>query len=311
MHQTPERPGSAVVVRAGALTTFQDAGRLGYAHLGVPRSGALDPAAFALANRLVGNPAPLPALETTFDGVALRFDQAATVAVTGAHGPVRVDGNQAGWALPLHIRPGATLDVRQADRGLRAYIAVAGGFAPVATLDSASTDQLSGLGPAPLRDGDQVEIGLPAGAPPVIDIAPYILPPSDSVIRLHPGPRRSWLTAQAEKALFSCRYTVTPTSNRVAVRLAGPTLDRSHDVELPSEGIVWGSVELLPSGQILIFLADHPTTGGYPVVAVADHAAAGSLAQARPGSELRFDAAGRWDAPVQPPPSTPDTKRPG
>lgn len=291
---TVVEPTAAVVLRAGALTSFQDAGRIGYAHLGVPRSGALDPAAFALANRLVGNPVPLPVLETTLDGVAVRFRRAVTVAITGACGPLRVDGMEVGWALPVHMRAGAVLDVGRAISGVRAYVAVGGGFRPPPTLGSASTDLLSGLGPPALRDGDQLELGPSVPRPTPLDMAPYPLPQTESMIPLHPGPRRSWLPATAELSLFGAEFLVSPASNRVGIRLTGPPLPRTRDDELPSEGIVWGSVQLLPSGELIIFLADHPTTGGYPVIAVADPHAAGALAQSRPGSRVRFYPTDGW-----------------
>lgn len=287
------------VVRPGALTTVQDAGRHGYAHLGVPPSGALDPAAHRLANRLVGNPEAEAVLETTFDGVGLRFVGPSLVAVTGAYAKVRVDGRSAPWGMPVRLSGGSTLDVGRAEAGLRSYVAVAGGFQAPSTLGSRSADLLSGLGPAPLVAGQRLATGPPAGPAPALDMAPYHLPRSETLLPLYPGPRRHWLTEKAERDLFAQTYRVSPQSNRTALRLAGEPLERRELAELPSEGVVWGSVQLLGSGEILIFLADHPTTGGYPVIAVVDPAAASSCAQARPGDRVSFCRArprglGRW-----------------
>ena len=272
------------VVRPGALTTVQDAGRPGFAHLGVPASGALDPDAYARANRLVGNVETAAVLESTLDGVGLRFDEAAVIAVTGARAPIWVGGHPASWSLPVYVPAGSVVEVGPAEVGVRSYLSVGGGFDTPETLGSRSTDLLSGLGPPALVAGQRLAVGPPQRPPPAIDFAPYRLPPKDLVLPLHPGPRRDWLTEQGERDLLARTYLVSPLSNRVAMRLLGPSLGRRTGEELPSEGIVWGSVQLLNSGEILVFLADHPTTGGYPVIAVVDRSAASDCAQARPGA---------------------------
>ncbi|MBC7271406.1 MAG: allophanate hydrolase subunit 2 family protein, partial [Streptomyces sp.] len=138
------------VVRPGALTTVQDLGRPGHAHLGVPRSGALDAPAAALVNRLVGNPREAAVLETTLDGCAVRPRSAVTVAVGGAPCRVTVDGHPVAWGAPVRVPAGAVLDVGAAVFGVRGYLAVSGGIAVEPVLGSRSTDLLSGLGPPPL-----------------------------------------------------------------------------------------------------------------------------------------------------------------
>ena len=272
------------VLRPGALTTVQDFGRPGFAHLGVPASGALDADACALANRLVGNMESAAVLESTVDGVGLRFGHPAVIAVTGARATVRVDGHVSAWSLPIYVKAGSVVEVGPAEVGVRSYLAVAGGFEVPATLGSRSTDLLSGLGPPVLRAGQRLALGPPHRPPPAIDFAPYRLPASELVLPLHPGPRHDWLTKQGKLDLFAQSYRVSPVSNRIALRLSGQPLERRVGEELPSEGIVWGSVQLLNSGEILVFLADHPTTGGYPVIAVLDRSAASDCAQARPGT---------------------------
>jgi biotin-dependent carboxylase-like uncharacterized protein len=272
------------VVRPGALTTVQDIGRPGFAHLGVPSSGALDADAYTRANRLVGNVETAAVLESTVDGVGLRFEEAAVIAVTGARTTVRVDGRPSVWSLPVHVNGGSIVEVGPAEVGVRSYLAVAGGFEVPATLGSRSTDLLSGLGPPVLFAGQRLAVGPAHRPPPAIDFAPYHLPPSDLALPVHPGPRRDWLTEQGKLDLFAQSYRVSPLSNRIALRLSGQPLGRRAGEELPSEGIVWGSVQLLNSGEILVFLADHPTTGGYPVIAVVDRSAASDCAQARPGA---------------------------
>ena len=276
------------VLRAGPLTTVQDRGRPGYAHLGVPRSGALDQAALRRANALVGNPAEAAGLESTLLGCALRFDAAARVAVTGASTVVRLD------RAPVEPRDGvievpagSVLDIGRATRGVRSYVAVAGGIAVEAVLGSRSTDTLSGLGPAKLTDGATLPVGpAPAVAPAASSAGDLAQPPADGlVLGVWLGPRDDWFEA-AE--LFGAAYTISPMSNRVGCRLAGTAVTRTRVGELPSEGVVLGAVQVPADGQPLIFLADHPTTGGYPVIGVVDDVT--PLAQARPGTTVRFRA---------------------
>ena len=277
------------VRRAGPLTTVQDLGRPGYAHLGVPRSGALDQPALRRANALVGNPAEAAGLETTLLGCALRFEVAARVAVTGATAAVRLDREpvEARDAV-IEVPAGSVLDVGRATRGVRSYVAVAGGVAVQPVLGSRSTDTLSGLGPARLADGDTLPVGPPATAATGVAVVPRAEPSAgDLVLGVRLGPRDDWFRAGE---LFGAAYTVSPMSNRVGCRLAGTALSRTSIGELPSEGVVLGAVQVPADGQPLIFLADHPTTGGYPVIGVVDDVT--PLAQARPGTRVRFDALG-------------------
>ncbi|WP_030810422.1 biotin-dependent carboxyltransferase family protein [Streptomyces sp. NRRL F-2799] len=277
-----------VVVRAGALTTVQDRGRPGHAHLGVPRSGALDPPAAALVNRLVGNSPDAAVLETTLDGCAVRARSAVTVAVGGAPCPVRVGGRAAPWGAPVRVPSGEVLEVGAAVAGVRSYVAVSGGVAVEPVLGSRATDLLSGLGPPPLADGTVLPLGRPTAAPARLDTAPQPAPPAELVLRVTLGPREDWFTAQALRDLTTRTYRVSPASNRIGLRTGGPTLERARSGELPSEGMVSGAVQVPPDGLPLIFLADHPTTGGYPVLAVVHAADLPGAAQARPGTPLRF-----------------------
>jgi biotin-dependent carboxylase-like uncharacterized protein len=284
---------SICVERPGALTTVQDAGRPGLAHLGVPRSGALDPAAHRLANRLVGNPPAAPVLESTLTGVALRFFGDAVVAVTGAAAPVRLDGQPASWGAAVRVRSGQLLDVGRARPGVRSYLAVSGGIAVPPVLGSASTDLLSGLGPAPLAPDQILTTGEPSGAPPAAPGPPPGAPasgPLELPVRL--GPRDEWLTPAGRATLTRAAFTVAIASNRIGMRLHGAPVEQASHGELPSEGLVWGAVQLLPDGNLVVFLADHPTTGGYPVVAVVDPAGFSACAQAAPGSPVRFRRTG-------------------
>ncbi|MBQ1067379.1 MULTISPECIES: biotin-dependent carboxyltransferase family protein [Micromonospora] len=279
------------VLRAGALTTVQDQGRPGWAHLGVPRSGALDPAALRLANRLVGNHEHAAGLEITMTGCVLRFTRAVALALTGAPADVAVewpagDTRPGDVGLPLALPAGAVLRVGPARAGVRTWLAVSGGITVEPVLGSRSTDTLSGLGPPPLRDGDRLPLGTADGPSAPVDLAVTRPVPDELRLTVRPGPRQDWFNPQALDLLCGTAYTVSPDSNRVGARLAGAALPRAVAGELPSEGLVLGAVQVPPDGQPLVFLADHPTTGGYPVVGVVDDVTA--LAQARPGTTVTF-----------------------
>ncbi|MGW1782067.1 5-oxoprolinase subunit C family protein [Streptomyces sp. NPDC002143] len=282
------------VVRAGALTTVQDLGRAGHAHLGVPRSGALDAPTAALVNRLVGNPLDAAVLETTLDGCALRPRSDVTMAVGGAPCRVTVNGRPAAWGAPVRVPAGAVLDVGPAVCGVRAYVAVAGGIAVEPVLGSRSTDLLSGLGPAPLTAGAVLPLGgEPAGAHTRVDVAPQPGPPAELVLRVTLGPRDDWFTPDAVRAFTSRTFLVSSASNRIGLRTDGPALERAVGGELASEGMVLGAVQVPPAGRPVVFLADHPTTGGYPVIGVVRASDLPAAAQAVPGTPVRFVAVRR------------------
>lgn len=279
------------VLRAGPRTTVQDAGRPGWAHLGVPRAGAADTTAWQTGNRLVGNPATAASVEATLLGLRLRAGDGRWVAVTGARCRVAVDGTAAGWGRAVWVPAGAVLDVHTARDGVYSYVAVAGGVAAAPVLGSRSTDTLGGLGPPPLTAGAALVLAAPhhhhhrpppAGPPPA----------AAGPLRLLWGPRHHWLDPTARDLLAAgATWTVSPDSDRVAVRLRGPRLRwRDPAPPLPSEGMVRGAVQVPPDGQPLVCGPDHPTTGGYPVVAVVHPAHLARVAQARPGAALLLHA---------------------
>ncbi|MFD3500866.1 biotin-dependent carboxyltransferase family protein [Streptomyces sp. NPDC058676] len=281
------------VVRAGALTTVQDRGRPGHAHLGVPRSGALDGPAADLANRLVGNRPEAAVLETTLSGCALRPRSTVTVAVTGAPCRMTVDGHPVAWGAPVRVPAGALLEVGAAVSGVRSYVAVSGGVVVEPVLGSRSTDLLSRLGPPPLSDGAVLPLGSPEELHARVDVAPQPAPPAELVLRVTPGPRDDWFTPEAVRAFTSRTFRVSSASNRIGLRTEGPALERARTGELPSEGMVLGAVQVPPDGRPVVFLADHPTTGGYPVIGVVRTADLPAAAQAVPGTPVRFVAVRR------------------
>jgi biotin-dependent carboxylase-like uncharacterized protein len=269
------------------LTTIQDLGRRGFAHLGVPRAGALDAAAARYANRLVGNPEDAAVLETTLAGVALRVHGTTRVAVTGAPAPVTVAEGPRPFAEAFTVRD-SVLTVGAAASGVRTYLAFAGGVDAPPVLGSRSTDTLAGLGPAPIAVGDRLRLGAPGPPAAGVDVPVVRGCPEEVRLRIVPGPRVDWFVDDVLDRLVAGVYTVAPESNRVGVRLTGPTLPRRHHRELPSEGLVLGAVQVPVTGLPVIFLNDHPTTGGYPVLGVVVAADLALCAQLRPGYLVRF-----------------------
>ncbi len=319
---------SLEVLRTGPLALVQDAGRPGLAAIGVGPSGAADRTAFLAGAVLVGNdPDRHAAVEVTLGGLSVRALADVTVALTGAACPATVDGQAAPWGEPFRLASGDTLTLGLPRTGLRSYLSVAGGIDVPPVLASRSTDILSGLGPPRLTAGTLLPVvpavgdpyeGLPQTVPEeLVSAAPFETrdfassaaflrsrerheggalslskgpPAPHTVLELLPGPRTDWL---ADPAALATTWTVSPDSNRVGIRLTGAALTREASrmgTELPSEPLVRGAVQLPPSGQPVVFGPDHPTTGGYPVVAVLSEASSDRLAQCRPGDEVEL----RW-----------------
>ena len=278
-----------VVVRSGPLTTVQDLGRPGWAHLGVPRSGAADRSSLRLANRLVGNAESAAALEVTVGGLELRAVGDLTLAVTGAPCPVSISGIAVPSRAVLWLPSGATVRLDPAPVGVRAYLAVRGGFDVPPVLGSRSADTLSGLGPAVLAAGDELAIGGQSADWPVVEVAPGPELPAGLVrLAVIAGPRDDALAEGGREALARTVWRVSERSDRIGLRLEGPPLPVREAAQRPSEGVVRGAVQLPPGGLPVLFLADHPVTGGYPVVAVVTDVDVDRAGQLRPGQGLRF-----------------------
>lgn len=278
-----------LVVSPGVFTTVQDLGRPGYANLGVSPSGAADRSSLRRANRLVGNPESAAALELTLGGLVVRTRGDLTIAVTGAVAPLRIAGHPVPANAPLEPAEWAEVRIGRPRSGLRSYLAVRGGLDVPLTLGSRSADSLSGLGPPPVSAGDELPVGSPPDLPRAWVAGP-VAPVGGELIELRvlPGPRADWFVAGAEETLTQVPYVVTLDSNRVGMKLSGERLERARHDELPSEGVVRGAVQVPPSGQPVLFLSDHPVTGGYPVIAVVVDEDTDAAAQARPGNRLRF-----------------------
>lgn len=261
------------IIDPGLLATVQDRGRPGWAHVGVPRSGSVDPPLAAVVNRLVGNPDSAPLIETV-GGLVVRAIRPVTVASDVE-------------PVARTLAAGETVRLPVGGRQWH-YLAVRGALVADVVLGSCSTDTLSGLGPPALRSGDRLDVGAEPSVAPHGETVPtrHV----DPVARLLPGPRVAWFDGDALRAMTHATWRVT-TSSRVGVRLSGGRLTRAVTDELPSEGLVRGAIQVPPDGDPIMMLADHPTTGGYPVVAVVHPDDVAVVAQAAPGTDVRFTLA--------------------
>lgn len=304
---------SVVVLEPGLQTTVQDAGRFGLRGVGVVPGGAADAFALRAANALVGNAPGEAALEMTLTGASLRFEQDVLVALCGADMDARAgSGPPLPRWRPVLLRSGTALRIRAARTGVRAYLAVAGGFAVPAVLGSRSAHvraQLPGFAGRALRAGDRLPLGAPSAAAAALHArlaavaareapfaaAPWALAPGarpryaeHPAVRAVRGREAERFEAVSLEAFFAAPYKLTPQSDRMGCRLEGPRLALRESLEMRSEAAVPGTVQVPPHGQPIALLADAQTTGGYPRIA---HIAAVDLpllAQTRPGATVRF-----------------------
>lgn len=297
-------PGAAPVaevVRPGLLTTVQDLGRPGFAHLGVARGGAADPVSLRAANLLAGNPEGAAALEITLSGCSLRFLRDAVVAVAGADAPLRVGDRPAPRWQPVAVREGEVLELGPTRDGARTYLAVRGGLAVPLMMGSASTHLAGAFGGVDgrgLRAGDLLRAWPVAGASTrrARAVAPALrafLTRADT-LRVLPGPHAGALGERSLAALSGAAFAVSARSDRAGVRLAGDPVGAPAGTLL-TEGVPTGAVQVPPDGQPILMLADHPTTGGYPQLATVVAADLHRLGQLRPGRTVRFELV---DAPA-------------
>ena len=282
------------VLSPGAQTTVQDLGRPGHADQGVTGSGALDRGALRRANRVVGNPATAAVLENALGGLSLTALADQVIAVTGAVLPLTVtDAAGRPRELPMDsavsLLAGQTLSLGTPRSGVRSYLAFRGGIDVAPVLGSRSTDTLSGIGPAPLAPGTVLRMLPPApGSAVHHPETPPPAPAEVTVLRFVPGPRADWFDPASVARLGAEEWTVMIQSNRIGLRLAGEPLTRSRPGELASEGTARGAIQVPPSGLPVLFLADHPVTGGYPVIGVVLADDLDLAAQLPTGARIRF-----------------------
>ncbi len=310
--KSPVGPGEAAgdglrVVSPGLLSLVEDLGRPGFGDLGVAASGALDRASLRRANRLVGNEAGAACIETVAAGLTVEAVGDRIMAVTGAPARLLVRARRDGpdteetfdggtprsapVAEPFVVLDGESLELGPSTAGFRSYVAVRGGVSVEPALGSRSTDTLSGIGPSPLASGQLLPVGTSTASGVVGYPEPqpeYPSVTSTTELRIVPGPRDDWFEPGAVELLCTGTWSVTPRSNRVGLRLSGEPLARMRAGELASEGMVAGALQVPPDGQPVLFLADHPVTGGYPVIAVVAEEDLALAAQIPLGSMVRF-----------------------
>jgi biotin-dependent carboxylase-like uncharacterized protein len=276
------------IIKPGSLTTVQDQGRFGFAHLGLSPAGAADPISFRLANLAVGNRANAAALEMTVVGATLEFEQPATIALSGASSINAVPLNQ-----PIKVAAGSKIAVGPLTGGARAYLAVRGGFAVPKIMNSRSTYVQAGIGGfqgRALRAGDKLEISSDIDRMPgdVRPIAAALLKSRNQPIRVTRSVQSDWFHRSATELFYSQQFTVSAHSNRSGTRLKGQPVFPCHREELLTEGVPLGAVQIPPDGQPIILSVDHQTTGGYPKLATVITADLWRVAQAVPGESVRF-----------------------
>ena len=282
------------VIRSLPLTLIQDLGRPGHAAVGVSSSGAMDRSSLKRANRIVGNAAGAAGIEIVDGGLSVEATGDQVLAVTGASLELRItspDGQRTvPMAHPFALLAGEVLTLGQPRNGFRSYLAARGGFDSPPVLGSRSTDTMSGLGPDPVAAGQFLPVATPTGVHAVgwPEPQPDLAGADATVLDVMPGPRDDWFTSEALTLFGDTEWTAGNELNRVGMRLQGPALQWQKSGELPSEGTIAGSIQVPPNGQPVVFLSDHPTTGGYPVIAVLAEDQLDKAAQIRPGATICF-----------------------
>jgi len=277
------------VLHPGMLTTVQDLGRHGYTHLGISPAGAADSLSFRIANLLVGNDENAPALEMTLVGATLHFDSPAVVAVTGSACALELDGAPREHSAPLHIRAGSTLKCGPLTTSARAYLTVQGGIDVPLLMGSASTFLpacFGGLHGRRLQKGDVLSIGTKIASKPRKAHKPLTI--DFSTLRITRGPQSDWFDDAAFSTLFSTPFTVSDHSGRTGLRLSGEKIVPRHTVQLLTDGIPLGAIQIPSDGQPIILFVDQQTTGGYPKIANVIAADLPRVGQLRPRDIVRF-----------------------
>ena len=293
---------SIEVIKPGALSTFQDLGRTGYQHLGIPVNGVMDERAHRLANALVGNLPQSATLEITLMGPVLKFHHEAVIAISGADLGARIEGEPLALDQVAVVAAGSELSFGKRSAGLRAYLAVRGGFAVDAAMGSASTYTRGGYGGhagRPLKKGDLLETGPYVQSSKLARLAQVakslssafddeVALPPDAPIRVIPGREWTYFSPHARQALEAAPYRISPQSDRMGYRLEGEKLELTEPREVVSEAVSFGSIQVPADGQPIILMADRQTTGGYPKIGHVCAVDLPRLAQKMPGETIRL-----------------------
>lgn len=279
------------ILSPGPLTTVQDSGRFGALGKGFSPGGAMDMDAMTVANLLVGNAPGVGVLEMTMLGITARFDCETVIALTGADMSTRLNDRPIARYASVAVHPGDVLTMGAASRGMRAYLAVTGGFDLPLVMGSVSTNlkcALGGFQGRKLKTGDELPLNQ-SGAP---FLPRQVSPPEDYPdcisLRVLLGPQDDAFTQKGIDTFLGCEYTVTDKADRMGIRLSGEIIESKNGVDILSDGIAAGSVQIPASGTPIIMMADRQTTGGYAKIATVISADLSRAAQARPGTRIRF-----------------------
>lgn len=303
---------SVTVIKPGMLSSFQDRGREGYQHQGIPAAGAMDERAHRLANALAGNTGDPATLEITLTGPTLRFDLPACFALAGADLGATLNGQDIPVHRPLVARAGDTLAFgARAATGVRAYLAVHGGFALPSVMGSESTYLRSGFGGfkgRALAKGDQIALRTPLAEGRDLDalhqalwdlriyLPGMVANKRRESIRFLPGMHWEAFSEASRLAFTAAEFRISPQSDRMGYRLLGPALNMDAPRQMLSEAACFGTVQVPAGGEAIILMADRQTTGGYPKIAQIATVDLPALAQAAPGQTLRFQQITMEDA---------------
>jgi len=279
------------VVEPGFLTTVQDLGRFGFAHLGVSPCGAADSVSLRVGNRLAGNAESAAALEMTLAGGKFRFEQETVIALTGSEFGTMLDGQPVQMWTAIRAKEGAELHVGHARGGARCYLCVGGGIVVEEILGSSSTDLRAGFGGfngRALRRGDRLSLGSPTGPPLSVEPREFHGFSGGSTLRVTRGPQAHMFSPDALRRLCAAEYRVRDDSNRLGVRLSGEPIRELTREQLLTEGVSLGAVQIPPDGQPILLFVDQQTTGGYPKLANVILADLPKLGQLAPRNSVRF-----------------------
>lgn len=274
-----------LIERVG-LTTVQDGGRHGWVHLGVSPSGAADRASFHLANRLLQNQRGSAVLETA-GGLSVRATADNHVVLTGAECDAMLNDHAIGHCRPLLMRAGDVLCISAVRHGVWTYVGIAGGIDGPEQLGSRAHDTLGNIVPIPLHVGGTLQMEHACRNPISLDTP--VVPRNSERLEITAGPHEGLLHRDALERMFRQEWRVSAEPNRIGVRLSGPAVHRKFTDELHSFPLVRGAVQLTPANELVVMIADHPTTGGYPVVGVVSGSDVDRLAQARVGAIVTWE----------------------
>ena len=293
------------VLSVGLQTLYQDLGRAGLSSLGISESGAMDKSALRSANRLVGNPSDYTVLEVTQGGFKAKANRDLLVAITGANCAIEIvtaekERYQSSVYQPIHLAKGDEIHIGRVTQGVRNYLAVRGGFDVLPVLESCSFDTLAQVGPAPVAVGQLLSVNrvVEQGAISLNESPSFDYPKPDDTVVLDVvlGPRTDWFTPNAIALLSQQLWQVTAASNRIGLRLSGDVpLAREKQQELPSEGTCIGAIQVPANGQPVLFLNDHPLTGGYPVIGTVCEYHLDLAGQIPVNAKIRFNPIGHFD----------------